>query len=227
MITARNETYTGADGITRPYSSARLQTFGKFDFTYGRIDARIKVPAGAGLWPAFWALGDDAYSAGDWPASGEIDVMELLDAQPQVVYGTIHGPIGASADGYQVQGTYRSSSSLADGYHVYSALWGPSSISFQVDGHTYRTVRTADLPAGASWPFRHPFFLVLNLAVGGSWGGPPTASTPWPARMLVDWVSVSRLAAAARPHGRWDRLHPPPPGRFQAPRASSVSMPNP
>jgi beta-glucanase (GH16 family) len=196
VITARNETFVGSD-VTRQYTSARLQTWRKFEFTYGSVAARIKIPQGRGLWPAFWALGDGAYSAGDWPGSGEIDVMESLGANPFVAYGTIHGPLTGASDGYALQGVYRSRTSLAAGFHVYSADWSPKRISFAVDGHTYRTVSPQDLPPGASWPFDHPFFLVLNLAIGGSWGGPPAASTPFPAQMTVDWVRVSPLASPA------------------------------
>jgi beta-glucanase (GH16 family) len=199
VITARNETFVAPD-VTRQYTSARLQTWRKFEFTYGRIAARIKLPSGPGLWPAFWALGDGAYTAGDWPGSGEIDVMESLGDHPSTVYGTIHGPLAGSSDGYALQGVYRSRGSLAAGFHVYSAEWSPTGISFAVDGHTYRTVTPDDLPPGATWPFDHPFFLVLNLAIGGTWGGPPTPATFWPAHMIVDWVRVSGSTSAALRH---------------------------
>lgn len=197
-ITARHQTYTGPEGVTRQYTSARLETSHKFDFTYGRIAARIEVPAGAGLWPAFWALGESGGAASEeWPACGEIDVMELLGAHPAVAYGTLHGPWARSSDGFQEQGVYHAARSLAAGFHVYSADWSPQAITFAVDGHPYRTVTPAQLPAGASWPFSHPFFLILDLAVGGSWGGAPTAATPWPAQMTVDWVHVTPGAATA------------------------------
>lgn len=197
VITARKQTFVGP-GVTRQYTSARLQTWRKFEFTYGRISARIKLPSGPGLWPAFWALGDGAYSDGDWPGSGEIDVIESLGAHPSVAYGTVHGPLAGASDGYAVQGAYRSHRSLAAGFHVYSADWSPTRIAFAVDGHIYRTVTPADLHQGASWPFSHPYFLVLNLAIGGRWGGPPTPATSWPARMIVDWVRVSTLSGANR-----------------------------
>lgn len=202
VITARHEAFTGADGIAREYTSARLETTGKYSFTYGRIAARIKVPSGAGLWPAFWALGEPAPGAESWPATGELDVMELLGNNPSVAYGTVHGPSAGSAEGYKVQGAYHARTSLAGGFHTYSATWTPQSIAFAVDGHTYSTVTPASLPAGASWPFDHPFHLLLNLAVGGEWGGPPTAATQWPAQMVVDWVHVTPLAtaSAARVH---------------------------
>jgi beta-glucanase (GH16 family) len=209
-ITARHETYTGADGITREYTSAQGETGQKFAFTYGQIAARIKVPSGAGLWPAFWALGESSATVDSWPGTGEIDVMELLGENPSVMYGTLHGPLAGSAEGYKVQRSYHARSSLANGFHIYSADWSPGAITFAVDGHPYRTVTPAELPAGATWPFNHPFHLVLNLAVGGKWGGAPNSSTAWPAQMVVDWVHVSPLAAsavAARAHLRAIHRH--------------------
>lgn len=209
-ITARHETYTGADGITREYTSARLETRQKFAFTYGHVAARIKVPSGAGLWPAFWALGESSAAASSWPGTGEIDVMELLGEDPSVAYGTLHGPSAGSAEGFTVQGSYHAPSSLANGVHTYSADWSPGAITFAVDGHPYRTVTRARLPAGATWPFNHPFYLVLNLAVGGKWGGAPNSSTAWPAQMVVDWVHVSPRVASAvagRAHLSASRRH--------------------
>jgi beta-glucanase (GH16 family) len=210
VITARHETYTGGDGIAREYTSARLETAGKYAFTYGHMAARIKVPSGAGLWPAFWALGEPSAGAESWPATGEIDVMELLGGNPSLAYGTVHGPWARSPEGYKVQGSYHAGTSLADGFHTYSATWSPQSISFAVDGHTYSTVTAASLPAGASWPFDHPFHLLLNLAVGGEWGGAPNAATQWPAQMVVDWVHVTPLttASAARAHASALRRRP-------------------
>jgi beta-glucanase (GH16 family) len=196
VITARREPYTSVEGVTREYTSARIETAQRFNFTYGRIAARIKVPSGAGLWPAFWALGDGAYAANAWPAAGEIDVMELLGAHPSVAYGSLHGPQARSASGFKVQSAYHAPCSLADGFHTYSANWSPDAITFAVDGHPYRTVTPAELPAGSTWPFSHRFFLVLNLAVGGVWGGAPTAATRWPAQMVVDSVRVSPLTHA-------------------------------
>jgi beta-glucanase (GH16 family) len=194
VITARRQPAT-ANGITREYSTARIQTYQKFDFTYGQISARIKVPSGAGLWPQFWAVGDSAYSNNNWPASGEIDAMEMVGSDPFNAYGTIHGPDAQSANGYAIQGTYHSATSLAAGFHTYSATWTPSQISFAVDGHTYKTITPAGLPSGASWPFNHPFFVILDLAVGSSWPGAPTAATSFPASMLVNSVKVTPYSA--------------------------------
>jgi beta-glucanase (GH16 family) len=189
VITARSEKYTGADGVTRNYTSARLQTLHKFEVEYGLIEARIKVPAGQGLTPQFWMLGDDAYHTGGWPGSGEIDAMEVLGSQPRVLKGTIHGPWSwAPNDG--IGASVRSRTPLSSGFHVYGVEWEPSRISFLLDGSVYKTITPEDLPAGAAWPFRHPFFLLLDLAVGGVSAGPPSPATALPAQMIVDWVRV-------------------------------------
>ncbi|HEX4115447.1 MAG TPA: glycoside hydrolase family 16 protein [Solirubrobacteraceae bacterium] len=188
-ITARAESYTGSDGITRQYTSARLQTLHKFQFQYGLVEARIQVPAGKGMWPSFWLLGSEGYaSENSWPGCGEIDAMEVLGSEPNVVNGTLHGPWPFAPKGEG--GTASSSTPLSAGFHVYGVEWAPQQISFLLDGAIYKTITPADLPTGAAWPFDHPFFLLLNLAVGGDWPGAPNASTQFPAHMLVDWVRV-------------------------------------
>ena len=189
-ITARAEDYTGSDGIPREYTSARLQTLHKFQYQYGLVEARIQVPAGRGLWPAFWMLGEEAYAnAHTWPNPGEIDAMEVLGSDPNVVYGTLHAAWPwAPKDG--VGGHTESVMPLSAGFHVYGVEWAPDRISFLLDGAVYKTIAREDLPPGAAWPFDHPFFLLLNLAVGGDWPGAPNASTQFPAHMLVDWVRV-------------------------------------
>lgn len=189
-ITARSEPYTGTDGIRRVYTSARLQTLGKFDFRYGRAEARIKVPAGQGLVAQFWALGNEAYErAFAWPTCGEIDMMEVLGSQPDVVLGHVHGPWPwLPNDGLGASST--APAALSGGFHTYGAIWQPERVIFTLDGTPYGTFTPADLPPGAPWPFAHPFFLLLDLAVGGGWPGPPTSSTHFPASMLVDWVRV-------------------------------------
>ncbi|HWX46072.1 MAG TPA: glycoside hydrolase family 16 protein [Solirubrobacteraceae bacterium] len=188
VITARAETYTGPDGAVRSYTSARLQTLHTFQFKYGLVEARIKVPAGQGLLPQFWMLGDNAYQPNGWPGSGEIDTMEVLGSHPYVVKGTIHGPWSWAPHG--VSANLRSPISLASGFHVYGVEWEPNRISFLLDGSVYQTIAPVDLPAGAAWPFRHPYFLLLDLAVGGVWAGSPSPTTPLPAQMIVDWVRV-------------------------------------
>jgi beta-glucanase (GH16 family) len=187
VVTARRETVTGPDGVTRGYTSARLETRGKFTMQYGTVSARIKLPQGAGLFPAFWMLGNDFDQVG-WPASGEFDVMENLGQTPRVVTAGLHGPgmtggVGSTA--------YRSPTSLSTAYHVYSMTWKPDSVSFSLDGKVFVTKRKADLPAGATWVFDHPFYLLLNLAVGGDWPKTPPATTTFPASMYVDWVRVT------------------------------------
>lgn len=188
-ITARAQRYTGSDGVTRNYTSARLQTLQTFQFQYGLIQARIEVPAGQGLVAQFWALGSEAYeSANAWPGCGEIDTMEVLGSEPSVVNGTLHAPWPWAPKG--VKGTAESATPLSAGFHIYSVQWESENITFMLDGRVYKTVTPASLPAGAAWPFKHPYFLLLDLAVGGVWPGSPNASTKFPARMLVDWVHV-------------------------------------
>jgi beta-glucanase (GH16 family) len=190
-LTARKEDYQGSS-----YTSARLQTKGRFSFTYGRAEARIKVPSGTGIWPAFWLLGDDIYTKG-WPESGEIDVMETIGSLPHELNGTVHAPLGAwngsaTVDGHEwTQGEiYTHPTSLADAFHVYAVEWKPASIEFSVDGATYFTINKSQMPAGGRWTFDHPNHLLLNLAVGGEWPGSPTSGTPFPSTMLVDYVRV-------------------------------------
>jgi beta-glucanase (GH16 family) len=187
-IAARAEEYTGADGIKRDYTSARLQTLNTFQFKYGLMEARIQVPAGQGLVAQFWMLGQEAYEQEKWPACGEIDVAEILGSEPNVVTGTLHAPWSWAPTG--VQGTTESATPLSAGFHTYSVEWEPERISFMLDGSVYKTITRAELPSGAAWPFQHPYFLLLDLAVGGEWPGSPNASTHLPAQMLVDWVHV-------------------------------------
>jgi beta-glucanase (GH16 family) len=187
VLTARRESYT-AKGTTRYYTSARLKTQGLFSTTYGRLQARIELPSGRGLWPAFWAVGEDIESLG-WPASGEIDVMESL-GDPFTVYGSIHGPEGDSPRGYSYTTPHSSLVSLSGGFHVYGVDWSPAAIVFTLDGVRYATRTPTLLSVGQQWVFNKPFFLILDQAVGGVWPGAPTASTAFPSTMLVDWVRV-------------------------------------
>src|SRR5215207_4990926 len=169
------------------YTSARLKTQGKFQQAYGRFEARIKLPYGQGIWPAFWMLGDNIQSAG-WPGCGEIDIMENIGREPSLVHGTLHGPGASGANG--VGGSHaRARGAFADDFHVFAVEWEPAAIRFFVDGTLYQTRTPADLPPGA-WVFDKPFFLILNLAVGGDWPGPPDASTVFPQELTVDYVRV-------------------------------------
>ena len=186
-ITARREPYGGA-----PYTSAKIQTSGLFSTTYGSIQARIKIPAGHGLWPAFWALGADyRWKPSNWPTCGEIDVFENLGKDPATIYYGIHGPtVHASAKGWHLGGQKASSTSLASGFHIYGLDWSRDSVRVTLDGVRCATYSPSQLSAGQTWVFNKPFWLILNLAVGGTWPGSPTQATRFPATMRVDWVRV-------------------------------------
>ena len=190
VITARQEKYTGADGKTRDYTSARLKTLGKFSVTYGRIEARIKMPRGQGVWPAFWMLGSNINQVG-WPESGEIDIMENIGREPAVVHGTLHGPGYSGDKGIGTPFSLRHGR-FADRYHVFAVEWEPNVIRFYVDGKRYATRTPADLPKRTHWVYNQPFFLLLNFAVGGDWPGSPDHKTRFPQQMLVDYVRVYR-----------------------------------
>ena len=193
VITARAEPSTSLYrcwyGRCR-YTSARLKTKDRFAQTYGRFEARIRVPRGQGLWPAFWSLGADIDTVG-WPECGEIDVMENVGREPGVVHGTLHGPGYSGADGIGGADTL-SQGAFADDYHVFAVEWEPGEVRWFVDGRPYHRTTTTDLPTGAQWVFDRPFFLLLNVAVGGSWPGDPDGSSRFPQQMLVDYVRVYR-----------------------------------
>ena len=187
-ITARSETYSGG-GYTCPYTSAKIETSGRFATTYGSIQARIKIPPGLGLWPAFWADGADINQVGQ-PQAGEIDMMEVVNDQ-FTVHATIHGPtIPATPAGWFLTTRTKSATSLADDFHIYGMNWSPGCIQFTLDGVPYTTYTPSSLSGDQQWVFDHPFYLLLNLAVGGDWAGAPPATTQFPATMLVDWVRV-------------------------------------
>ncbi|MEU7026147.1 family 16 glycosylhydrolase [Streptomyces sp. NPDC046275] len=189
VITARRENpgnYTCWYGRCE-YTSARLNTAGKFAQTYGTFEARMKMSRGQGMWPAFWMLGNDIGSVG-WPQSGEIDVMENVGFEPNTVHGTIHGP-GYSGSG-GIGAPYTIGSPFADAFHTFRVEWSPDRLVWKVDGVTYQTRTSADL-GGRDWVFDHPFFLILNLAVGGYWPGDPDGSTPMPNTLTVDYVRVT------------------------------------
>jgi len=190
VITARREEYTGADGITQPYTSARLKTQGLFAQAYGRFEARIKIPRGQGIWPAFWLLGDDINRV-DWPDCGEIDIMENIGSEPGMVYGSLHGPSFVAPTSDASKGTpLRGGQNYADAFHVYAAEWEPGVVRFYVDANSYATFSASEWPKGGRWNFDHPFFIILNVAVGGDWPKNPDATSPYPQPMLVDYVRV-------------------------------------
>ncbi|MBZ5703468.1 MAG: glycoside hydrolase family 16 protein [Acidobacteriia bacterium] len=194
VIRARREKYTGPDGVTRDYTSARLKTLGRFETTYGRIEARIQLPAGQGMWPAFWMLGTDIEKAG-WPACGEADIMENIGREPSVNHGSLHGPGYSGSNSFEAHYTLPAGQRFADEFHVFAMEWEPGAIRFYVDGQLYVTRTPADLHAGQKWVFDHPFFLLLNVAVGGDWPGSPDETTVFPQTMLVDYVRVYRHSA--------------------------------
>jgi len=143
------------------------------------------------LWPAFWMLGGDIDSV-SWPACGEIDVMENIGREPTTVHGTFHGPGYSGANG--IGGIYTQTAPFSETYHVYAVEWESGAVRWTVDGSLYLTRTVADLPAGATWVLDHPFFIILNVAVGGTWPGDPDGSTIFPQTMKVDYVRVYRPA---------------------------------
>ena len=190
-IVARAERFRGMDSIMRDYTSARISTQDRYSFRYGVFEARLQMPVGRGVWPAFWALGTDIDDVG-WPECGEIDVMEHLGQEPTTASGTIHGPRdggGANTD-YKPGRSIVHTTPLAQEFHTYGVQWLLGNIQFYFDGRPYWSITAADLPAGSRWVFDHPFFLVLNIAVGGKWPGSPDASTTFPQALLVDYVRV-------------------------------------
>ncbi len=189
VITARREGYSDSEGVFRGYTSARLKTEKKFQQTYGRFEARIQIPRGQGIWPALWLLGDDAAHAG-WPAEGEIDIMENIGKEPSIVHGTIHGPGYSGAQGIGSAFSLPDGKAFADAFHVYAVEWEPDVIRFYVDDNLYATRTPADLPKDTKWVYDHPFYIILNVAVGGDWPGNPDATTKFPQTMLVDYVRV-------------------------------------
>lgn len=169
-----------------PYTSARLITKDLKSFRYGLIQARIKLPAGRGIWPAFWMLGTDIDAAG-WPACGEIDVMENFGTNPAAVHGTVHGP-GYSGDG-GITASLDTGTPLAAGFHEYSVCWEPGRIRWYADRALYHTVTPEDLH-GRPWVFDHAFYLLINVAVGGRPSRPPDPSTLFPQTMLIGYIRV-------------------------------------
>ncbi|WP_428741778.1 glycoside hydrolase family 16 protein [Tenacibaculum sp.] len=195
IITAQKEDYNGAS-----YTSARLVTKGKLEQAYGRFEARIWVPGGSGLWPAFWMLGADSDQVG-WPQCGEIDIMEYRRREPTSVSGSIHGPgySGATNPQGQITKSYDLLNDRFDaGFHVFGIEWGPEYINYYVDDVLYNQITPEDLEvtpddgSGAlgEWVFNKPFYIIINLAVGGNFPGLPDSETTFPQSMLIDYVRV-------------------------------------
>lgn len=176
VIQALKENYQ-----TKEYTSSRLRTLNKGDWKYGRFDIRAKLPYGQGLWPAIWMLPTDG-EYGGWPASGEIDIMELLGHQPYKVYGTIH--YGTSANHQFSGGSFQlPTSTFSADYHLFSIEWDSTGMRWYVDGNKYHTEVHGQ-------PFDKIFHIILNVAVGGNWPGSPNATTSFPQKMYVDYVRV-------------------------------------
>jgi len=189
VIKAIAEKYRDSKGVNHNYTSARLKTFGKFSQTYGRFEARIKVPPGQGMWPAFWMLGDDIEKVG-WPACDEIDIMENIGKEPSIVHGSIHGPGYVGKVGIEAPYSLPGKKRFSDDFHIFAIEWDRDSVSFFVDQDLYVRRTRDDLKPGWKWVFDKSNFLILNLAVGGDWPGNPDATTVFPAMMLVDYVRV-------------------------------------
>jgi beta-glucanase (GH16 family) len=193
VITARAETAASSYPCWYGrclYTSTRLKTKGLFSQAYGRFEARIRIPRGQGVWPAFWMLGGNIDAVG-WPESGEIDIMENIGREPAVTHGTLHGPGYSGAESIGRADTLPTGA-YADDFHIFAVEWQPNEIRWYVDGRQYHRMTPADLPSGAKWVFDRPFFLLLNFAVGGEWPGDPDASTTFPQQMSVDYVRAYR-----------------------------------
>jgi beta-glucanase (GH16 family) len=188
VITARKEDLTGPDGIPRHYTSARINTQNRFTQKYGRFEARIQLPTGKGIWPAFWLLGDNHETA-PWPDCGEIDILESIGA-PDTIYSTIHGPGYSGRKGPTTKFPLPAGESVNTAFHLYAVEWSPDDIKFFFDDHLIAHRTPADLPTGTHWVYDHPFYVLLNLAVGGYWPGYPDDTTVFPQQMLIDYVRV-------------------------------------
>ena len=186
VITAREAAGGG-------YTSARLKTQGLFDQQYGRFEARIQVPQGKGLWPAFWLLGNDC-DTNPWPGCGEIDIMENVGDEPTKIFGTVHGP--GYSGGESISKEYELTDSRFDtSFHVFGVEWSPNRINYYVDDVLYNSITPEtveeETDGQGTWVFNNsPFYIIMNIAVGGNLPGNPDANTTFPQRMLVDYVRV-------------------------------------
>ena len=189
LITAKKEDYNGSS-----YTSGRLVTRGKLEQQFGRVEARIRLPYGQGLWPAFWMLGvpeeqtiDGNMQQEVWPDLGEIDIMENRGQEPTLITGSVHGP--GYSGGNAISKTFQFIESRVDTeFHIYGVEWGPNYINYYVDDKLYNQITPEDVTG--EWVFNRPFYLILNLAIGGDYGGNPNQETKFPQSMLVDYVKV-------------------------------------
>lgn len=180
-IIARKEQYEGQN-----YTSARITTKSLYEFTYGRVEARIKLPWGQGIWPAFWMLGNNIDEV-SWPQCGEIDIMEYRGQEPSRVHGTLHGP-GYSANDAITEHYDLYNDRFDTGFHIFAAEWSADEIKFFVDDVLYHTVTPEDVTG--EWVYDHPFYIIFNVAVGGGYVGSPNENTIFPQTMLIDYVRV-------------------------------------
>ena len=181
LITAQQEDFEGSQ-----YTSGRLLTKDKFEEEYGRFEARMRLPYGQGIWPAFWMLGADI-DDNPWPGAGEIDIMEYRGQEPTVLIGSVHGP--GYSGGEAVSKEYTLENDRFDtGFHVFGIEWGPNYINYYVDDVLYNQITPEDVPG--QWVFNKPFYILVNLAVGGTFVGPPNAQTEYQQTLIVDYVRV-------------------------------------
>jgi beta-glucanase (GH16 family) len=182
VIEARKEAVSFSG---KPYSSARIKTQGLHAWTYGRIEARMKLPYGQGIWPAFWMLGDNNKG---WPASGEIDILEHIGKTPDTIYATVHAPGYSGGKGVGGKFIVPDVDTLKNDFHVYAIEWQENEIRWYFDEQEYFKLTPADVPS--DWIFDHDFFIIMNMAVGGRWPGYPDETTVFPQFMTVDYVRV-------------------------------------
>lgn len=183
IITAKKENYNGS-----AFTSARIKTKGLFDQQYGRFEARLKTPYGPGIWPAFWMLGANVDTV-PWPQCGEIDIMELRGQEPHIINGTLHGP-GYSA-GASITKAYGLKNGRFDSdFHLFAVEWDAEKIDFLVDDYLYQRLKREDVEKRGQWVYNSPFFMILNVAVGGNYVGFPVDGTPFPQKMTIDYVRV-------------------------------------
>jgi beta-glucanase (GH16 family) len=182
-IVAKREEYEG-----NSWTSGRIITKDLQAFEYGRVEARIRLPSGRGIWPAFWMLGDDIDEV-SWPSCGEIDILEMRGEQPDTIIGSVHGP-GYSGGSAVSDALVKEEVDFSADFHSYEIVWDPGNITWAVDGEILNSATPGDLPQFTTWVFDHPFFLILNVAVGGTFLEEPDDTTPDEVRMVVDHVRV-------------------------------------
>jgi beta-glucanase (GH16 family) len=204
LITARQ---TGDSS----YTSGRLDTAGHRQFQYGKIEARVKVPSTQGSWPAFWMLGTNIGTV-QWPDCGEIDIMENVGREPTINHGSLHGPGYSGGSPLTATYTLPNGAHIDWDYHTFAIQWQPDQVMFFVDDHWYETRTPASVPAGSAWVFNHPFYLILNLAVGGGFPGNPDSTSHFPITMSVDYIRAWSLPTG---EGCFNDLCPAVPGTVQ------------